>query len=141
MVRRGYAHFVQTAANHWGDRSEFPPRPFCLCHSTTILPLAHAEVLTHDQEFYGGAAFGDHIVDKPIAGRAIRLDDVAKFARATPSSRRSTSTQKLFLADSIYADVDARYRLKWEGGELNTVETTPSIGFRFRDGSQRLNRT
>jgi hypothetical protein len=50
-----------------------------LALSATIVPLAHAEGVTQDLEFYGGAAFGDHLVDKPAAGREIRLDDDAKF--------------------------------------------------------------
>lgn len=47
--------------------------------SATIGSLAHAEGVTHDLEFYGAAAFGDHLVDKPNTGRAIQLDDEAKF--------------------------------------------------------------
>jgi hypothetical protein len=196
-----------------------------LALSATIVPLAHAEGVTQDLEFYGGAAFGDHLVDKPDAGRAIRLDDDARFgtrytiaaherfglqfaAGATPTNVRyaqggdvdvdvytvdanllvnltprlalgthkletyavigagcawadadgpivgvigSTPTTlddgggfaanaglgaKLFLTDAIYVGVDARYRyidklLKQEGRELNTVETTLNVGFRF----------
>ncbi len=47
--------------------------------SATIGSLAHAEGVSQDLEFYGGAAFGDHLVEKPTAGRAIQLDDDAKF--------------------------------------------------------------
>ncbi|MEJ0099619.1 MAG: hypothetical protein WDO12_07730 [Pseudomonadota bacterium] len=43
---------------------------------------------------------------------------------------------KLFVTDALYVGLDARYRyfdklLKTDGDELNTVETTLSIGFRF----------
>ncbi len=43
---------------------------------------------------------------------------------------------KLFWTNAIYVGLDARYRyidtlLKNDGKELNTVETTLSIGFRF----------
>lgn len=43
---------------------------------------------------------------------------------------------KLFLTDAIYVGLDARYRyfdklLKTDGKELNSVETTLSLGFQF----------
>jgi hypothetical protein len=193
--------------------------------SATLGSLAHADGVTQDIEFYGGAAFGDDLVDKPVAGRAIQLDDEAKFgtrytistherfglqlaAGGSPTKVKyaqggdvdadvytvdanllvnftpglqlgshkldtyavvgagyawadaddpivgvigSTPTTldddggftanaglgaKLFLTDAIYVGLDARYRyidtlLKNDGKELNTVETTLSIGFRF----------
>lgn len=193
--------------------------------SATMGSFAQAQNVSQDLEFYGGAAFGDHLVDKPTTGRAVRLDDDAKFgtrytistheyfglqlaAGATPTKIKyaqggdvdvdvytvdanllvnftpnltlgshkletygvigagyawadadtplvgvigSTPTTldddggfaanaglgaKLFLTNAIYVGLDARYRyidtlLKNDGRELNTVETTLSIGFRF----------
>jgi hypothetical protein len=186
---------------------------------------AQAQGVSQDLEFYGGAAFGDKLVEKPLASRAIELDDEAKFgtrytisaherfglqiaAGASPTKIKytqggdvdadvytvdanllvnftpnlqlaghkletygvigagyawadaddplvavigSTPTTldddggftanaglgaKLFVTNAIYVGLDARYRyidtlLKNDGKELNTVETTLSIGFRF----------
>ncbi len=47
--------------------------------SASIGSFAQAEGVTQDLEFYGGAAFGDHLVDKPATGHALRLDDGGKF--------------------------------------------------------------
>jgi opacity protein-like surface antigen len=188
-------------------------------------PLVQAQGISQEVEVYGGAAFGDDLVDKPAAGRAIQLDDAAKFgtrytiypherfglqlaAGAAPARIRyaqggdvdvdvytvdanllvnltpqlqvgghklstyavigagyawadaddaivgvvgSTPATldddggftanaglgaKLFLSDAVYVGLDARYRyidklLKTDGKELNTVETTLSVGFRF----------
>jgi hypothetical protein len=188
-------------------------------------PLVQAQGVAQEVEVYGGAAFGDDLVDKPATGRAIQLDDAAKFgtrhtiypherfglqlaAGAAPAKIRYTqggnvdvdvytvdanllvnltpelqvggrklSTYavigagyawadadgaivgvvgsapktldddggftadaglgaKLFLTDAVYVGLDARYRyidklLKTDGKELNTVETTLSVGFRF----------
>lgn len=40
---------------------------------------AFADDLAHELEVYAGASFGDRIVDRPVTGSAMRLDDDATF--------------------------------------------------------------
>jgi len=176
-------------------------------------------------ELYGGAAFGDRIVDRPVTGRALTLGDDATFGirytfwtdsrlglqlagGATPTTIKYTQGAntdadvytidanllvdlapglaigghrvqpyavigagyawanadqpivgtvgsatktlddsggfsanaglgaKVYFTDAIYAGLDARYRyidklVKTDGRQLNNVETTLSVGYRF----------
>src|SRR5690349_444546 len=47
--------------------------------AATLGPVAQAQGVAQEVEVHGGAAFGDDLVDKPATGRAIQLDDAAKF--------------------------------------------------------------
>jgi len=87
--------------------------------SATFVPLAHADGVTQDLEFYGAAAFGDHLVGKPDAGRAIRLDDDAKFG-----TRYTLSAHERFGLQLAAGATPTKVRYA-QGGDVNVVTCPP----------------
>lgn len=81
-----------------------------------------------------GAGYAEADAEGPIVGNVgtsvATLDDDGGF------SANAGLGARLFITDSVYAGVDARYRyidklVKTDGSELHNFETTLSIGVRF----------